>query len=164
MLLNLGLSLGKNLLSVPSASGYADVVNSLSPIAYYRLGESSGTTAVDETGNYNLTYTGSPVLAQSGLLSGDGNSSISTNGSTQYATGVYDNVVTTNSPFSVAFLFKRTAPHPNNFATFLSIPTDGEDFFIMDGGSISNYGELTFGSRSTWVFRGTTTPIVNNRV
>ena len=59
---------------------YADVVNSLNPVAYWRLGESSGTVAVDETGNYNGTYVGSPTLGVDGLLLGDTNTAVSFDG------------------------------------------------------------------------------------
>lgn len=39
------------------------------PVAYWRLGESSGaSTAVDETGNYNGTYVNTPSLEHAGLI------------------------------------------------------------------------------------------------
>ena len=56
--------------------------------AYWRLGETSGTTANDASGNArNLTYTGSPSLNQTGMLTGDPDKSVDFNGSTQYAIG-----------------------------------------------------------------------------
>lgn len=53
---------------------YSDEVLADSPLAYYRLGEASGTTMVDSSGNgRNGTYTGSPLptLGVTGLLTGD---------------------------------------------------------------------------------------------
>lgn len=41
-----------------------------SPVAYWRLGESSGTTAEDEMETYDGTYVGSPTLGASGPISG----------------------------------------------------------------------------------------------
>ncbi len=51
---------------------YADVVLADSPLAYYRLGESSGTTMTDSSGNgRHGTYVGSPTLGAAGLVPGD---------------------------------------------------------------------------------------------
>lgn len=59
------------------AGFYLDLVMSKSPAAYYRLGESSGTTANDSSGNTNHgTITGSLSLNQTGLIPGDSNGSV----------------------------------------------------------------------------------------
>jgi len=50
---------------------YDTEINALNPVAYYRLGESSGTTAVDETGSHNGTYVNGVTLGVSGGVSGD---------------------------------------------------------------------------------------------
>ena len=51
---------------------YAADVEALSPTFYYRLDDTSGSVAVDSSGNgSNGVYTGSYTLAQMGLLSGD---------------------------------------------------------------------------------------------
>lgn len=56
---------------------YTDVVLADSPLAYYRLGETSGTTLVDSSGNgRNGTYYSSPSLNQTGLLAGDANKAV----------------------------------------------------------------------------------------
>jgi len=46
---------------------YASTVISLHPKHYYRMGELTGTTMVDEMGAVNLTYSGSAVLGESSL-------------------------------------------------------------------------------------------------
>ncbi len=48
-------------------SYYQEVTNS-APEAYYRLGESSGTTAVDETAMHNATYVNGPTLGVTGAM------------------------------------------------------------------------------------------------
>ena len=48
-----------------AAASYRDQIVALGPIAYWRLGETSGTTARDEIGAYNGTYYG-PTLGQTG--------------------------------------------------------------------------------------------------
>ncbi len=63
---------------------YRTLVLSDSPLAYWRLGEGSGTTAVNETGaSLNGTYENSPNLLGKGALSGDSNLSATFNGSKQ---------------------------------------------------------------------------------
>ena len=64
--------------------GYRNTVLELNPIAYWRLGESSGTSAVDEVGAYQGTYIGSPTLAQQGLLVDDLDTAVTFDGSTNY--------------------------------------------------------------------------------
>jgi Concanavalin A-like lectin/glucanases superfamily len=61
---------------------YADEVLADSPLAYWRLGESSGTTAVDEMATYSASYVASPTLGVTGAVSGD--TAVTLNGSTQY--------------------------------------------------------------------------------
>lgn len=67
---------------------YSDVVLADAPAIYWRLGETAGaTTAVDASGNArNGTYTGSPTLGGFGLIMGDSDTAMRTNGTTgQYA-------------------------------------------------------------------------------
>ncbi|MDE2101848.1 MAG: hypothetical protein KGL39_31670, partial [Patescibacteria group bacterium] len=55
------------------------------PVGYWRLGELSGTSAADQTGNgHTGTYHGGPTLATPGLISGDLNTGITLNGTNQY--------------------------------------------------------------------------------
>ena len=71
---------------------YNDVVLADSPVGYWRLGESSGTTAKDLSGNgLNGTYQSSPTLASAGLISGDTDKSVTMNGSTNYITVSHPN-------------------------------------------------------------------------
>lgn len=53
---------------------YRQAVLSLNPVAYYRLGEKSGITAYDETGNHHGSYSGT-TLGQSGALQEDDDTS-----------------------------------------------------------------------------------------
>jgi hypothetical protein len=62
--------------------GYRSYVMADGPAAYWRLGESSGTTAVDEVGGGDGSYVNSPTLGQSGAMAGDANTATSLNGST----------------------------------------------------------------------------------
>lgn len=67
---------------------YAAAVLAFSPIVYLRLGDTSGTTAADASGNSHPgTYVNSPTLNQGSLLAGDTtNGAVKLNGTTQYVT------------------------------------------------------------------------------
>ena len=57
------------------ATTYADAVNALGPHGYWRLGESSGTTAINEVGSptgENGVYQNSPTLGVAGIPGGGG--------------------------------------------------------------------------------------------
>jgi hypothetical protein len=60
---------------------YRAAVLAKNPVGYWRLGETAGTTAVDETGNgHNGTYIKSPTLGQPGAINGDPNTAVQFNG------------------------------------------------------------------------------------
>lgn len=64
----------------PSASYRAEVLAD-SPVSYWRLGESSGSTAFDESGSNDGSYINSPTLGVSGIFAGD--AAVDLDGSTQ---------------------------------------------------------------------------------
>lgn len=66
------------------SDAYRAAVLADSPVAYWRLGETSGTAAVDEMGTYPGTYVGSPTLGASGIFTG--NTALTVNGTTQWVT------------------------------------------------------------------------------
>jgi hypothetical protein len=64
---------------------YRDVVLADNPAAYWRLGESSGSTAYDETSNgYDATYRGDPTLGVSGCLRNSQDTAVDFDGSGDY--------------------------------------------------------------------------------
>ena len=66
-------------LGTPAA--YGDVVLGDAPYAYYRLGESSGTTAADSSGSArNGTYVNGVTLGAAGALAGDANTAAQLDG------------------------------------------------------------------------------------
>jgi len=64
------------------AGGYPQTVLLDSPAAYWRLGETSGTTAADSANGFAGTYTGGYTLDEPGALAEDNNPSALFNGST----------------------------------------------------------------------------------
>jgi hypothetical protein len=60
---------------------YRAAVLAKNPVAYWRLGEATGTTALDETGNgHDGTYIGNPTFGQPGAINGDPNTAVQFNG------------------------------------------------------------------------------------
>ncbi len=74
-------------LTAPLSTAYYNLVRSMRPISYWRLGEATpGTgTAVDAMGANNGTYAASPTSV-AGALAGDTNTAVTFNGTTQYVT------------------------------------------------------------------------------
>ena len=64
---------------------YRDVVLADGPQAYWRLGETSGTTAADAAGTSTATYTNSPGLNKPGAVAGDADRSVTFDGTNDYA-------------------------------------------------------------------------------
>lgn len=78
-------------------SAYSGAVLATSPLHYWRLGESSGTTGTDEVGTQNATYIGTPTLGTTGLLTNDANTAM-TCASGKYATaGTFSDITSTAS-------------------------------------------------------------------
>lgn len=57
-------------------SGYASVITTDAPVAWWRLGEPSGTSAADEIGTATGTYQNTPTLGATSLLSGDSDTAV----------------------------------------------------------------------------------------
>ncbi|MFB3105360.1 MAG: LamG-like jellyroll fold domain-containing protein, partial [Pseudomonadales bacterium] len=62
------LVINTTLTATDDPSTYSSLVNSLVPLGYWRLGESSGTTVYDETGTNDGFTVNSPTLGQGGAL------------------------------------------------------------------------------------------------
>lgn len=107
-------------------SAYSDLILATPGLlSYYRLGEPSGTTASDATGNgRDLTYT-SVTLGTTGLLTGDADTAATFNGSTSVAQ--VDNTTTMNfatgKAMSVEAWIKIAAPR-NTYDFWLMLAVD----------------------------------------
>lgn len=77
------------------------IVNAASPQAYWRLDESSGSTANDLVGSNDGTYTGTLIYGANGALPNDANSAIEFDGSSGYVAVPYAAALNPQGPFSV---------------------------------------------------------------
>jgi hypothetical protein len=68
----MGLCVAPSLARADAASDYGAAVLADSPVSYWRLGETSGTTAHDQLGVNEATISGGFTLGQPGPMSGDG--------------------------------------------------------------------------------------------
>jgi hypothetical protein len=113
----MSLLLLPSLKSTESSGGtnWENQVNALSPTAWWRLGESSGTTAFDEISSNDGTYTNGPTLDQASLIVGDSDKSIRLDGSNDLVSignvlnpGTSDfSVVTWINPDTITFTAQR---------------------------------------------------------
>src|SRR5262249_9490411 len=77
-ILTAALVIGAILIGSMCEAAYRDTVLADSPILYWRLGESSGTTVGDSSGHGSTgTIVGSPTLGAQGALFGDSSSAVS---------------------------------------------------------------------------------------
>lgn len=131
---------------------YRRTVLNDSPVAYWRLGESSGTRAYDESGNARHgTYAGGVTLGEAGALTGDVDTAAEFNGSTGYVT-VPDAAALRfgTADFSLEFWFRRAAGIAAS-EFFLAKPGTGVatswDCDLTDAGAIrSRVGSVTIES------------------
>ncbi|MGD8934195.1 MAG: Ig-like domain-containing protein, partial [Gammaproteobacteria bacterium] len=65
-------------------------ISSYNPLSYWRLGESSGTTAADDGGTGNTATYNGVTVGQTGAISGDGDTSISFDGTDDYVEIAHD--------------------------------------------------------------------------
>ena len=77
------------------------------PLGYWRLGEATGTVAMDQLTTHNGTYANNPALSQPGALFRDPATSVGFNGTTQYVQIATDASLST-SRFSVEIWARPT--------------------------------------------------------
>ena len=144
-----------------ASQDYRDFMLSTNPVAYWRLGEASGSVARDEMGVNHGTYVGSPLLGVAGLLSGDPNTAATFDGTTQYVSGT---VPETGSNFTVAAwgrtistaiadLISRRAANPNVAFDLILVPPSIR-LYIGDGtqsASVSTTLSDNDGAQHLWV-------------
>src|SRR3954463_14383164 len=92
-------------------TGYPGAVMGTSGLAaYWRLGETSGTTACDATGVNSGTYQGAYSLGAPGGISGDSNTAVSLDGNTGQVSVPDSSSLDTGDAFSIEAWVKRDSP------------------------------------------------------
>jgi len=162
----------------PIASAYRTSVMNANPAAYWRLGETSGITALDQKGAHNGTYANGPTLGAPGALTGDVDKAVTFNGSTQFANVLSD--ASLNTPtFSVELWAMPTGGDGNYrgaaasrfYPTGWTLYLDGAgfwEFWINSGTGMVSVGGGT-APLNTWqhvvgTYDGTTATLYFNGV
>lgn len=103
------ISFATDPLDTPDWSLYAFQVNADSPAAYWRLGESAGTVAADETGVHPGTYVNTPTLGVAGALAGDTDTAVTfTAASSHYLEAADAATLRGFSAITIEFWYKTT--------------------------------------------------------
>lgn len=121
---------------------YSADVLALSPLAYWRLGDASGTTLTDSSGSgRNGTYIGSPTLGAAGLLTGDADTAVNCDGTNDGATVTDAAWMDTGTTYTAII-----------WAKFDTVAAGTQSIFTRKGGSSSNRSWEIYRSGATVVF------------
>jgi hypothetical protein len=106
---------------------YAETLLAMTPLVYWRLGESAGPTAVDASGNaYHGTYT-SGTHGATGLLAGDAGTAWTGNGSTSKIEGP---TIPACAAWTICFWAKSNGVN-GDYAGYFSTPSDQIDIAVQ---------------------------------
>ena len=107
-----------------SSAGYASTVLADGPAAFWRLGETSGTTAADSAGSTPGTYTNAPTLGVAGLLPADPASrAVDLDGVNDYVRVADAASLRLTSTISIeAWVRPRSLPAAGGYASLVSKP------------------------------------------
>ncbi len=123
------------LMGAKAAREYRAWVLSTNPVSYWRLGEASGIVARDEMGANNGTYVGSPTLGVAGLLTGDSDTAVEFNGTTQsISTGTPEMVGACSFGF---WITPAAITGLNNGRLLAGQQDDGAISLIIAGGALN---------------------------
>lgn len=126
---------------------YPSAVLADAPVAYWRLGESSTSDAMeDETGVHDGTYSGG-TLGVAGAISGDSNTAY-TPGASGYGTATHTSALALAFPFSIEFWFKHTNTTnviliEKNANAGISIQRSASNIIIMNLGGTGSSNRIS---------------------
>jgi len=129
----------------PPSGPYATAVVGDSPSAYWRLGETSGTTAFDGVGSSSGSYQNSPTLGTAGLLTNDANTAVTFNGSNQSVSIPSNGLLSPANTVSLEAWIK-----PNSLpaaGSFRSIVSKAESYSLQFNGPLLEFTIIQGGTR-----------------
>ena len=154
-----------NSLTIPGKQGFLFIISTNNPgatnptpsarlISQYRMSETNGTTAIDDTGNYNGQYVGNPVL---------GNTDVPTNATTalrsvtfsggqwmQLPSTLADSVFRTGGAWTISFWVRPALSVPAYNATFSWMDTNADSTGILFYLESNDSLDFWIGDGSTW--------------
>jgi hypothetical protein len=143
---------GSGIQAASTATTYRDEVLADSPRAYWRLGETSGSTATDELGAHPGTYVNGVLVNQPGALSSETDPSASFDGVNDYVTVPGSSSLDMTSAVTVEFWAKRRAIS-STYQVLVGKPGNGqskyENYAVWL--NTSNRYQAYFGDGTTYV-------------
>jgi len=131
-----------------SSSRYRDAVLADTPLGYWRLGESSGTTAADVSGNGRAgTYVNTPTLGSPGLLSSDADTSVTFNGVDEHVSIADAPVWQLTGDLTIEALINMTGGH--NYRTIVAKHRGSDDTSTFEFRVYSGASKLQFVQKTT---------------
>lgn len=125
---------------------YPTEVMADSPVGYWRLGEPSGTTAEDISGNnIDGTYTGGFTLGATGATVSDSDTAVTLNGSTGYIALPTNSLLDDTGPITIEAWVKTTSTdsHDNIWGGYKDGTWEGVGFRLLNGSTPSYYSSAT---------------------
>lgn len=107
-------------------SDYAKKILADGPYCYWRLGEMVGTTAKDEKGLFNGTYSGAYALGAAGLMAGDADRSVDFQGG-QVATAAINLAVLSPKAWTIEAWFSADTTQIDGVTNIVGIDSTGND-------------------------------------
>jgi Concanavalin A-like lectin/glucanases superfamily len=141
-----GTTYGADKTFTTPASEYAAAVGADNPVSYWRLGETSGTTAADERGANPGTYTNAPTLGATSLLAADtANKAVGFDGVNDHVKVANSASLGLTSSLSLEAWIKPTSlPASGVFASILTKP---ESYSLQFNGPLLEFTIMQSGAR-----------------
>lgn len=142
---------------------HTDTITAMAPKAHWRLGESSGTTATDETGLHNLTYnsTNAPTYSVASLDARDSDTCVSS--TYEIASADVGAMVNTGRDWSVSLIVSPSAQ--NAFCDILTLPGEGgSNEFCIYSSTDGSHETLNFGEPTDWGRKGASPTYSNGEI
>ena len=132
--------------TTPPPSSYAGAVGADNPLAWWRLGEASGTTAVDQKAANPGTYLNGPVLGAAGLIASDPtNKAVSFDGANDHVRVPNSLGLQLTTPLTLEAWIRPTAlPAAGGFASIVSKP---EQYSLQFNGPLLEFTIIQMGAR-----------------
>jgi len=132
--------------AAPPPASYASVVGADTPVGWWRLGETSGTSAADQAGGSAGTYAGGYTLNQPSLLATDmGNAGVAFNGSTARVSVPSTTALQLTNRVSLEAWIKPTSLPVSG--AFRSVLTKAESYSLQFNGPRMEFTIIQNGTR-----------------
>jgi hypothetical protein len=130
---------------VPPSSAYGKAVSADGPVGWWRLGESSGTVAADQTGADAGAYTGAVTLKQPSLIFTDANPAVAFDGKTGAVKIPSSSLLNFGSAMTLeAWIKPASLPASGSFTSIL---TKAESYSLQFNGPKLEFTVIQSGTR-----------------